>query len=60
VNLSYPQAFRRHQTDNKPNNFPEKQHDFKFAFLALVDMSDSVRSTVAPAIAEVTLLIFGL
>ncbi|NEU81158.1 hypothetical protein [Nostoc sp. UIC 10630] len=56
MNLSSPQR----SDDISPNNFPEKQHDFKFAFLALLDMSDLVRLTVVPAIVEVTLLVFGL
>jgi Ca2+-transporting ATPase len=50
--LGIAKAIGRHQTDNKPNSLPEKQHDFVFAFLGLVGMADPVRPTVAPAIAE--------
>ena len=50
--LGIAKAIGTHQTDNQLNSLPEKQHDFKFAFLGLVGMADPVRPTVAPAIAE--------
>jgi Ca2+-transporting ATPase len=50
--LGIAKAIGRHQSNNKPNSLPEKQHDFVFAFLGLVGMADPVRPTVAPAITE--------
>jgi len=35
-----------------PDHLPPQQHDFPFQFLGLVGLSDPVRPTVAPAIAE--------